>query len=264
MGQTNYGAGVWAKFRDAVFDFAMKGSADFRSAVTPIIRWGVGEAEPSYHSMLFHNGPEDTPVSLANFTAPVFSTLNNSMSRRSMHQWTLESDAGFDHIHGLRQRFYVVSLYANKEAMDIVHNTWFTGVQKELSSVQNFFTGVAFMPIAKNYIIAGNKRGGDPMGVDSSKAPYIWVEESMMWSNPADDAKIDAFLKSVNKDIDSQLGPKGYQAPYLYLNDADKGQPVFQGYTKGSVQKLKAIRAKYDPKRAFTDLMPGGWKVDSV
>lgn len=51
---------------------------------------------------------------------------------------------------------------------------------------------------------------------------------------------------------------------YLYLNDADADQDAFEAYGKESVDRLKEIRDKYDPSKVYTDLMPGGFKVDAA
>ena len=45
------------------------------------------------------------------------------------------------------------------------------------------------------------------------------------------------------------------------MNDAETGDEVFQGYGQENLQKLKEIRAKYDPDMTYTKLMHGGWKV---
>ena len=187
---------------------------------------------------------------------------SNTFSYRSMYGWTQETDPPISQIHGFRQRFHVTSITASLDAMSIIHDTYFTAAQAQLSNVTNFFTGVAFMPISKNYIAAGNERGGDPMGVDVSKAPYIWIEQSLSWPDPADDSKIEEFLTSVNAEISSKLENLGVTSPFLYLNDADAGQLVFEGYPKQNVERLKKIRAQYDPDKIFTDLMPGGWKIE--
>lgn len=76
--------------------------------------------------------------------------------------------------------------------------------------------------------------------------------------------RINNFVADINKNISAQLQAKNYQLPYLYLNDANATQPVFEGYAAGNWDKLKNIRAKYDPERIYTDLMPGGFKVDTM
>ena len=62
--------------------------------------------------------------------------------------------------------------------------------------------------------------------------------------------------------LEEKLKEAGQLGTYIYLNDADKGQKVFESYGDESVARLKEIRAKYDPARVFTDLMPGGFKVE--
>lgn len=50
----------------------------------------------------------------------------------------------------------------------------------------------------------------------------------------------------------------GVMSPFLYLNYAGAGQPVFQGYASDNLQKMKDVHAKYDPDLIFTNLMPDG------
>ena len=88
--------------------------------------------------------------------------------------------------------------------------------------------------------------------------------ENFSWTDPKDDARIYAFAKKITDVIDRKLAAAGQSAKYRYINDAGEGQQIFQSYGPGSLAKLKAIRAKYDPKRLYTDLMPGGWKVDKA
>jgi hypothetical protein len=104
------------------------------------------------------------------------------------------------------------------------------------------------------------------MAVDPSQAPYIQAEQTLLWSNSADDEKIVQFLSNFNANITDQLsGLDNVLSSYLYLNYADDTQAVFAGYPAANTDRLKEIRASYDPEMTFTDLMPGGWKVeDSV
>lgn len=62
--------------------------------------------------------------------------------------------------------------------------------------------------------------------------------------------------------MDEKLAAAGQKADYKYLNDADKGQKVFENYGGDNLAKLKQIRAKYDPTRLYTDSLTGGWKVE--
>jgi len=88
--------------------------------------------------------------------------------------------------------------------------------------------------------------------------------ENFSWTNPADDARINTFAAKITEIIETKLSAANQQAKYHYMNDAGSGQEIFQNYGPGNLAKLKAIRAKYDPKKVYTNLMPGGWKVDSA
>lgn len=86
--------------------------------------------------------------------------------------------------------------------------------------------------------------------------------ENFSWTNSTDDAKIHAFAINVTDVMDAKLTAAGQKAQYQYMNDAGYEQEIFQNYGNGSLAKLKAIREKYDHANVYTDLLPGGWKVD--
>lgn len=88
--------------------------------------------------------------------------------------------------------------------------------------------------------------------------------ENFSWTDPADDARIYAFAAEVTNVLEAKLTASGQQAQYKYMNDAGLGQQIFQNYGSGNLAKLKSIRAKYDPSKVYTNLMPGGWKVDAA
>lgn len=256
-------------FIDSVFGFALDGTLDKKAAIVPTITWSplVGE-EPTYSGMLFYNGDDVAPKALANFTGEdaILPTVSGELTYRSMANWANETEQGFGAVHGMNFRFHVRSLVANKEAIGIVHDIYVDLAKKRLANVANLLTTLAVMPISESYVTAnrGESPRGDPMGIDARKAPYIWVEESIMWSDSADKPTIDSFLEEVNAALEEALAPLDVASPYLYLNDADVDQPVFEGYSPENVERLKIIRFKYDPWGVYTHQMPGGFKVAQV
>ncbi|KAI9734316.1 MAG: hypothetical protein M1834_002420 [Cirrosporium novae-zelandiae] len=266
VGEASYGPGVADQWIDSVYNFALYGSSDPKAAVTPVARWGSSLTAPTYDATMFYSGNHSSPAVLKNFTAPVLTPQETTYAHRSMYNYTQETDAPFasGQGYGFRQRFFVVSLRASKEAITMIHDTYFSTVQTQLANVTNFFAGLAFMPITHQYIAAGNAAGGNPQGISESRGPYIWVEQSYMWSDAADDDKINNFLTSINANITTWLDSRDLGSKYLYLNDADAIQPVFQGYPAENLRRLKDIRNKYDPGMVYTKMMPGGWKVEDA
>jgi hypothetical protein len=65
--------------------------------------------------------------------------------------------------HGLQQRFHVVSHAATREAMDIVHDTFFDGtISYNLANKTGFFAGLAWNAITTQFINASNSGIGCP------------------------------------------------------------------------------------------------------
>lgn len=265
VGQVSWGTGVRDAFLDSVYGFAHNGVLDVKAGVTPTVNWSPLTGEDAvYSGMVFYNGNDTNPAALTNFTGGSMPTTG-ALTVRSMNDWANETGTGFDRVHGMNFRFHVLSILADRDAIGIIHDTYISLAKTRLANVENVFTTLAMMPISKTYITSNRgPRSGDPMGIDESKAPYIWVEESTMWSNPSDEPVVEAFLEEVNAKIEKLLQPLGVISDYLYLNDADQDQPVFEGYRKENVHKLKQIRARYDPLSIYTRLMPGGFKIADV
>lgn len=272
VGQVDYtGNDLRDQFLQAVYNFAHNGMQDPKATVTPMISQYAGSSELSYSAMVFYNDNNTNPSALVNFTGTTESSLpvnSSTFSYRNMKSWSDEIDTGFNQTHGLYVRFYVIPILADLDAMGVVVDTFFDETATLLSNVTGGVVTLAVMPISETYILAnrGNSTAGDPMGIDASKAPFVWVEQSWLYVLGSDTAYMESVMATVNDKIDenlAQLGD-GVRTPYLYLNDADKGQPVFEGYNQDNVAKLQEIRNKYDPSNIYTDQMPGGFKVAHV
>lgn len=274
VGQIAYtGSDLRDQFLQATYDFAHNGSLDQKATVTPMANWipaAYGYDNYHYSSMAFYSANDSNPTALANFTGGAGDTslpVNSStFSYRSMAKWAEETDANFaEQTHGFFFRFAVTSIVADLDTMGTVFDTFFDAVKPRMANVTGGGAGLAVMPIPKSYIV--NNRGenvtADPMGIDASKAPYIWIEQTFLYALSSDTALVDSVITAANAAIDEVLD-EAMRSPYLYLNDADKGQPVFEGYAPENLQRLKEIRAKYDPAGVYTRQMPGGWKVADV
>lgn len=258
---------------DAVHEYAVSGSKDYKSATIPTVEYIAAIKTPIYSSFVFYNGKDESPASLKKFLGKKngtatsdkdLSTLTNSYSYRSMNQWSNELDLAFPLLTGDRQRFYVLNIHAaDREAIATVHDAYLKVAKSDLPAGV-LVAALAFPVVADKYIEASTVNGGDPMSLDPEGAPYIWVEESITALPTVTDEDLDAFYDKANKEITQQLTQKGIKtAEFLYMNDANPGQDVFGTYPQENVERLKKIRAKYDAGRVYTDLMPGGWKVDA-
>lgn len=266
VGLRSYSSNVTAtQFLDSVYNFVEYGSSDEKTAIIPSALFTPASSEPTFNTFLFYNGDDPAPAALVNFSAPVMVPTSSTFSYRSMFNWTQEMNAEIELLHGFRERFYVLTIHSNREAFTIVYNTWADAVASKLSSLGIYIFGLTFQPITKQFVSASTVNGGDPQGLDVDGAPYVFVEQSLGYGTLVDDATVDAIYNEVDANITQQLKAKAFKVPsFLYLNDANVGQPVFQGYPAENLAKLQSIRAKYDPSKVYTNLLPGGWKVDRL
>lgn len=276
VGQVAYnGSDLRDDFLAAVHGFAYNGSLDQKATITPQANWnptGFGSDALEYAAMVFYSANDTAPAALANFTGEAavadggLPVSSSTFSYRSMSDWAAEVDTNFaEETHGVFFRFSVVSIVADLDAIGLVFDTFFAQVNELMANVTNGGATLVLMPITEAFLV--NNRGGnesaDPFGVDASGGPYIWLEEAYQYTSADDTDYIDEVILAVRAAIDAVL-PEEVKSPFLYLNDADKDQPVFEGYAAENLERLKAIRAKYDPAGVYTTQMPGGWKVEDA
>ncbi|PGH08073.1 hypothetical protein AJ79_06073 [Helicocarpus griseus UAMH5409] len=248
------------EFLSTVASFGQEGSKDAKAAVIPSIFMLRLLDATVYTSALFYDGEKCDQPALSNFTA--LPTLASTYGPTTLAKYVAGTDALIP--PGTRQHFQVVSSFATAEALEAVHDIFVSGVKDELWDILDLQASVAFQPITKQFVEAGVKKGGNPQGVDPSKAPYFWMVQNFSWSNEKYDQRIVDVCASITAKINKKLDATGQKAQYQYLNDAGEGQSVFQNYGDGNLAKLKEIRAKYDPARLFTDSLNGGWKVEDA
>ncbi|KAF4874997.1 Bifunctional solanapyrone synthase [Colletotrichum siamense] len=244
VGISQYAQNDSAKYLDAVYNFGKYGSADGKAAIIPTILTYPSYNITAYAAARFYDSETAPATAFENFTSPVLAPVADSYALQPLAE------------------FRVLSLVVNREAVDLVHDSFIAAATSKLSSIIGLSASITFQPITKEFIEQGISRGGpNPQGVDPAKAPYFWVVENLSWQDAKDDVAARGFAETVTADIEAALEAKGVAGGYLYLNDAGKGQRIFQTYPAANLARLKAVRTKYDPLRIYTSLLVGGWKV---
>ncbi|CAI0644504.1 unnamed protein product [Colletotrichum noveboracense] len=244
VGISQYAQNDSAKYLDAVYNFGKYGSADGKAAIIPTILTYPSYNITAYAAARFYDSETALATAFENFTSPTLTPVADSYALQPLAE------------------FRVLSLIVNREAVDLVHDSFIAAATSKLSPIIGLSASITFQPITKEFIEQGISRGGpNPQGVDPAKAPYFWVVENLSWQDAKDDAAARSFAETVTADIEAALEAKGVSGGYLYLNDAGKGQRIFQTYPAANLARLKAVRTKYDPLRIYTNLLVGGWKV---
>lgn len=267
IGAPTYGSTeIRDKFMDTVFDFVTNGHLDPKAAIIPVCRWDSGDDAPVYSSTLFYNGNNTAPAILNGFLGGNLEPENGltALSPFPLGQYSTAVSQAFEEggeSHGKRQRFHMLPILANREALQKAHDLFFQLAKTSFDGM-NATIGMAFNPITSQFLKASNAKPGSLQGLD--ERPAFWIEQTYTWEEEGDDVRIENFVQGYNTNILETLRSMNATALFHYLNEADEGQPVFESYPAGNLDRLKQIRAKYDPARVFTDLMPGGWKVEAA
>ncbi|KZM18431.1 uncharacterized protein EKO05_0001313 [Ascochyta rabiei] len=246
-------------YLDGVYNFGKFGaSADSKAAIIPTILTFPSINLTAYAAAKFYDSLTDSPTAFENFTAPQLPPVADSYTLQPLAEYIAATDALQP--NGLRQAFRTLSSVVNREAVQDVHDMFLSGASK-MAGIAGLQASITFQPVTKSFLEESVKNGGNPQGVDVSKAPFFWMVENWTWSNASDDDTVQSIADTITADINARLAQKSYSAKYLYMNDAGKGQRVFQSYPAANLRKLKLIRTKYDSLRIYTNLLVGGWKV---
>jgi hypothetical protein len=153
IGNVVFGPGVEQPFFDAVENYAINGTQDVQSAVIPLVQFGAGLGidAPIYTSIIFNSAAgSTTPLGLSAFqNNPALPALSSTVTRRSLFNWTTELDPQFSQLSGFRNRFFVDSIIASRDAMTLIHDTFFASAVEVLGQFPDAVVGVAFMPLGK-------------------------------------------------------------------------------------------------------------------
>ncbi|KAF2678012.1 hypothetical protein K458DRAFT_261552, partial [Lentithecium fluviatile CBS 122367] len=102
--------------------------------------------------------------------------------------------------------------------------------------------------------------GGNSLGLNPEK-PIVISMLTLTWKNTADDSNVmwaaTVFMHSVRREAKRQ----GVHNPFIYLNYANGGQMVIDGYGAANKARLQAVSRVYDPAGIFQNAVPGGFKL---
>jgi hypothetical protein len=187
LANPSYGFGSTTKdqFLTSLLNYVLNGSSDPKATIIPVVRYGVGfdpAIGPRYDAILFYNGNASTPTIFSDFQGGLLpgSDLTNftSTTMAAFSEAVLPAFQSGGESYGLQQRFHVVSHAATREAMDIVHDTFFDGIASyNLANKTGFIVGLAWNAITTQFINASNSGIGCLQGIDEE--PVFWVEEAL-------------------------------------------------------------------------------------
>jgi hypothetical protein len=139
---------------------------------------------------------------------------------------------------------------------DIVTKSPFVDVIK--NTTEGFMAAV-LQPVSSRVAQFGGHNGGNALGLTSVN--QTWLAIVTGWGFQTDDLKVHSAGDAMVKAVSETAQTRGKHLPYIFMNDASWNQDVLGSYGAENLQRLKDVRARYDPDQVFHKLVPGGFKL---
>jgi len=130
-----------------------------------------------------------------------------------------------------------------------------------VQSAENLQYSMTYQPIPINMINSGPRAGGNLLGLDTSRGPLVVLTLTVQYTSPSSDALVLSTTRTLFANIRTLAARTNDLIPWIYLNYADKTQDVIPTYGAANVAKLRAASVKYDPRKFFQKVQPGGYKL---
>lgn len=118
---------------------------------------------------------------------------------------------------------------------------------------------VAMQPISLSVVLAGNKRGGNALGLQPTNQTWVVIDAG--WYLTEDEPKAHNLSMSLNNQMEEAALKAGQHLPYVFMNDASYDQAVIASYGAENVERMRDVQRIYDPDQVFQELVPGGFKL---
>ncbi|CAH0025368.1 unnamed protein product [Clonostachys rhizophaga] len=231
------GPGVAEQYIKSVEQFALHGAEHPKASFEGQTRW-VPSRSPdiSFDGYLWYSGEGDVPIGLENFTAPILPITRGNISRTTIGQWSNEFN------------------YAPLSEQELYSTGWLAMPMLQL-------LGSLSTPTTTASHLWRTSKISPPLSMTARRSG---TSKALYGRNPEDDERVLRVHAEANEKIRAKLSAAGLgPLPFMYLSDIQKSQmpETFSAYGARNLRKMKSVRAKYDPDRVFTELMPGGAKV---
>lgn len=194
---------------------------------------------------------------------PAFQQLSTIPSMASTQRITnmtdLVTETEMSHHIGLRQASATVTIESTVEAINATVRAWNASLPS-VQKIPSIVWAVVMDPLPP--ALYTRHAEANALGLtDRHGRTLIVVQLVMTWLAAKDDEAIDVAARGLIAAIQRDVGKLGGLDPFLYVNYAAPWQRPMASYGGGSVERLRKVKRKYDPRGVFTSLVPGGFKL---
>lgn len=150
------------------------------------------------------------------------------------------------------------TLVSNKSVIQAAYDKW-AAAYPAITGVNNIVFSLVLEPLPP--VLYKRHAADNALGLADRAESLIVALIFVSWSEASDDALVHSTANSLFDGIVAAAQELGGLDPYIFMNYAGKRQAVIESYGNASVSRLRHIRDEVDPKGAFTNQVPGGFKI---
>ncbi|KAI0506893.1 hypothetical protein F5B22DRAFT_427395 [Xylaria bambusicola] len=238
------------------------GVDDPNVAISAIIGLTPSTGAKQLTSIQFAPGKDSSPRAFENFTA-IDAPFIQAIGGTVMPSWTalpiLLAQLG---VRGSREVYSSVSFFPDPRAIRIANETVTELAVPVLSQIPDSEIAFTYQPVSKDWLEASKASGHNMLDLDPRLGTFIAGLITITWTDAAHDAAVNKLTQRIVRTIENRTRALGLYYPFIYLNDAGPTQRPFDTYGGGgSLPKLRAIRAKYDPERFLENFLGHGFPL---
>ncbi|KAI0103466.1 FAD-binding domain-containing protein [Daldinia grandis] len=160
-----------------------------------------------------------------------------------------------------RHDFRGVSSYIDAQLYKDVYRFWLQSAQamRNITGANQTFV---FQHIPASMVQQGRNKGGNPLSLELKH--HQWWTTTIDWERSQDDELVRTVSIDTVEQWKKLSRQRGLDLPFIFMNDASREQNPLASYGSESVDKLKRISHKYDPKQLFQTLQGGGFLLSGV
>jgi hypothetical protein len=144
------------------------------------------------------------------------------------------------------------------EVLKTVYSLWKESLPV-IKDVANIVWSISLEPLPP--IIYKRDATTNSLGLADRTKPLVITLLTAMWTDEVDDTKVEKTARKILVDIESKAKELGEYDPFVYANYAAPWQDPITSYGKESVERLKRVRERVDPKGVFTHNVTGAFKL---
>ncbi|KAK7446490.1 hypothetical protein CaCOL14_010898 [Colletotrichum acutatum] len=242
-------------FIKAAADFALSDDNSEGAGAVININYNVTTKEVVPQVFGLQETTVSPPSHFVNFTAiPAVSRSHNVTRPIDWHSQMLSPNQMF------RIQFGHQTIIPDADRLYEIYQAWVEAIT-DIADIEGVRPTFILNTVPRTALAVGKNNGiGNTFGLDAGQS-YVWWQITTSWARPEDDLRMTAWSQNFlahHHEINRQLG---LATEFVYMGDAGEWQKPFPAYGQGNLQKMKDIRAQYDPNMVFSKLNWGGFKL---